>query len=906
MLAGRQFRRAVGLLNPGVAGWLFILFFIILFAIIAPIAFRIGKLFVRPIFWLYESSNYSVGLSLTGSVIPAIVTIILAWLLHKRRRRVVPAIMASKWFWFFVIIYVVIITALPMISPTAAAVLLSLNTPMMIAAPLIFITAFGLAHEIRRDDYWIATEAYIALFIPLVLSDSTTALMAGVATETVHLFTKASLVIGGYGAMDGLILIPLEAAITALITVVAVRHLDVLKIVFKNALVDIGLSVLIFTGVLLGLRLIPYNLAGPIFGAAITLFATGLYSATNYLSSTTTLSHELDVECWSYDCRNGRISALIENRGRVVVRDAKGVVTVSAVTPASKTFFLRDFLTDRSFCRHGFMLVNEINPHIIGEPLPWALPEKPVYKLLGRNIGQGTIIRKYLNAMRELISLPFNVNPDQAVNELKGALVPMPTTYEHITSISPGQRNRLLIFNYDILCDGCVVRVVSEYGDPGPNDLALRPERVCLWLEPGIKYELGVVVHGEGLRDTLGFTLHVTCDWLYAVSNAVHAGGFISESAFKGVLRESLTKDEESIVEKAGKVRARVFELDPSSTKDLGEYLGIAREFGHLWGSLLRQYKTPDREVDAYRLGEVFGVLYEYLVYLVLSGRWGEFFELWERLNNYGCVVDDDCIMTRLLLNLITDEKFKVEYGNRFRSKASLDINVEDLYKALERSIPREYRPALRIALEQPYLTEPHPMCRRIEQDCNEVCSGNKECECIKASLIACNDQSTINKVKSIFRENFKKYCEQIHGGECLGESKLLEFIESLNGPAIAQLYVKVPSRVRFTLMLYALARGVQAKESGDAAKAEFYVNLAAAHALIGSMEFGSARRPRLSLVPGLSTLFYHARQMINPDKVGTPGYKLALLRLYHYNVQASVMGCTDPWHEETTRGFIY
>jgi len=532
--------------------------------------------------------------------------------------------------------------------------------------------------------------------------------------------------------------------------------------------------------------------------------------------------------------------------------------------------------------------------------------------------------------MRELIPLPFNVNPDQAVNELKGALVPMPTTYEHITSISPGQRNRLLIFNYDILCDGCVVKIVSEHGDPSPNDLALRPERVCLWLEPGIKYELGVVVHGEGLRDTLGFALHVTCDWLYAVSNAVHAGRFISESAFKDVLKESLTKDEESIAEKADKVRAKVFKLDPSSTKDLGEYLGIAREFGHLWDSLLRRYKTPDREVDAYRLGEVFGVLYEYLVYLVLSGRWGEFFGLWERLINYGCVVDDNCIMTRLLLNLITDEKFKVEYNNRFYNivklifkvysdeflnRVNLKIHAEDLYKALDRSIPREYRPALRIALEkleqqpeQSYPTEPHPMCGRIEQDCNEVCSGNKECEneCERASLIACNNQSTINEVKSAFVENFKKYCEQIHGGECQGEEGLLKFIESLDGPAIAQLYVKVPSRVRFTLMLYALARGVQAKESGDAAKAIFYVNLAAAHALIGSLEFGSARRPRLSKVPSLSTLFYHARLMINPDKIGTPGYKLALLRLYHYNVQVSVMGCTDLWHEETTRTFFY
>jgi hypothetical protein len=219
MLAGRQFRRAVGFLNPGVAGWLFILFFIILFAIIVPIALRIGKLFVEPILWLYESRGYSVGFSLIGSIIPAIVAAALAWSLRRRGRRVVPAVMASAWFWAFAITYVAFLgVALPVMSPIAAAVMLSLNTPMMIAAPLIFITAFGLAREIRRDDYWVAAEAYIALFIPLALSDSTTAVMAGVAAEIVHILTKASLIIGGYGITDGLILIPIEAAIAALIT----------------------------------------------------------------------------------------------------------------------------------------------------------------------------------------------------------------------------------------------------------------------------------------------------------------------------------------------------------------------------------------------------------------------------------------------------------------------------------------------------------------------------------------------------------------------------------------------------------------------------------------------------------------------------------------------------------------
>jgi hypothetical protein len=238
MLTGGRvgwFRRVGKFLNPGIAGLLFILFFFVLYFILSLIPLRIGKLFVEPILWLYESRNYSVSLSLTGLIIPAIVAIALAGLLHKRRHRAIPTIMANKWFWAFVIIYVVIITALPLTLPAAASVLLSLNlAALILAAPLIIIAIFDLARDVNEGGYWVAAEAYIALFISLILSDSITALMAGIATETMHLFTKASLVIGGYGIMDGLILIPLEAATAALITVVAVRHLDALKVVFKR------------------------------------------------------------------------------------------------------------------------------------------------------------------------------------------------------------------------------------------------------------------------------------------------------------------------------------------------------------------------------------------------------------------------------------------------------------------------------------------------------------------------------------------------------------------------------------------------------------------------------------------------------------------------------------------------
>ena len=135
-----------------------------------------------------------------------------------------PAVMANEWFWVFVIIYVVIITALPVMSPTATAVLLSLNTPMTLAAPLIFIAVLGLARDVDEGDYWVTAGAYVALFISLLLSDLATAVMAGVAAEITHLFTKASLIIGGYGVMDGLVLIPTEAATAALITIAVMRR----------------------------------------------------------------------------------------------------------------------------------------------------------------------------------------------------------------------------------------------------------------------------------------------------------------------------------------------------------------------------------------------------------------------------------------------------------------------------------------------------------------------------------------------------------------------------------------------------------------------------------------------------------------------------------------------------------
>jgi hypothetical protein len=95
---------------------------------------------------------------------------------------------------------------------------------MILAAPLIFIVTFNLAYEVERGNYWVAAEAYVTLFTSLLIPDLATAIMAGVATEIAQLFTKASFVIGGYGATDGLVLIPTEAAIAALITTAMIKR----------------------------------------------------------------------------------------------------------------------------------------------------------------------------------------------------------------------------------------------------------------------------------------------------------------------------------------------------------------------------------------------------------------------------------------------------------------------------------------------------------------------------------------------------------------------------------------------------------------------------------------------------------------------------------------------------------
>jgi hypothetical protein len=124
----------------------------------------------------------------------------------------------------FAVIYVIIAIIIPTTSLEVTIALLSNNAPMAFAILLIFTIVLDVTHKVERGNYWIAIEAYIALFTSLLLFDLVTVLLASVATEVGHLFTRASFIIGGCGILDGLVLIPTEAVMAALIAAAITRR----------------------------------------------------------------------------------------------------------------------------------------------------------------------------------------------------------------------------------------------------------------------------------------------------------------------------------------------------------------------------------------------------------------------------------------------------------------------------------------------------------------------------------------------------------------------------------------------------------------------------------------------------------------------------------------------------------
>jgi len=513
--------------------------------------------------------------------------------------------------------------------------------------------------------------------------------------------------------------------------------MNILKVVFKNALVDIGLSVLLFTGVLLGLRLLLYNLAGPVFGAAITLFATGLYSVTNYLSSTTTLSHELDVECWSSDnCRSGRISALVKNEGKVVVRDAKGVASIAVVRGSNREQSLKGLLI-RNACEDRGMLVNEVNPHVIGEALAWGLPETTYWSTFKTD------------------NQPVNAN------------------YAHITSISPGQRSRLLIFDYgyDWWSDTYVIKVYSEYGGLGPNDPVKRTYRACLLLDDSTKYEFEITIHGEGLREPLGFKMSVVKDKLDALVRSDEIARLGGEDVVMDVLKEFKEDGDEGFIDRYWCIRTKIL-----GVKSLDEYKSVAKELESLWNEI--RNKLGSR---APYFGIVTGILNSYLVYLATINEQKRVSELFEENKETLEQEIESNVLTKLMLRLFKIEEIKIETKELIEilEKRRIYVPIPSDYSYIH--IDKYYAPAVKFLFG---------VYKSKDEALNE-CNGNNLCKRIVEA--ASGDIEALNELKS---DKDRQSSEN---------KELGQLLSNLKAKSLILTYLPSTPYARFALMIYGL-----------------------------------------------------------------------------------------------------
>ena len=264
-----------------------------------------------------------------------------------------------------------------------------------------------------------------------------------------------------------------------------------LPMILMGTSILIVLYVLLHKGVVISDKVL-----GSALGTSASLIAVGLNDLGIYLRSTTTLKADIDLEVF-HQVRSGklhldqgsrissikylvcRVSALIYNKGIVMVDNAKATVEVKE--PSAQV--LRTMLVPKEgsdckkHCPYGAdcssqrgsrtYLVDIVNPRIKGELLPWACPDKPVPR-------------------------------------------PGSADLVHITSISPGQSAKLLLFEFiPVKNDRFLVRIFSEYGAPGPNDIYPRHFRACLFVGKNDVLKLKITVAGKNLKCPLQFYLTI-------------------------------------------------------------------------------------------------------------------------------------------------------------------------------------------------------------------------------------------------------------------------------------------------------------------------------------------------------------------------------------------------------------
>jgi len=587
-----------------------------------------------------------------------------------------------------------------------------------------------------------------------------------------------------------------------------------------------------------------YTIMGPVLGSAVTLFAIGLSDLAQYYSSTTTLDHELDVECWSGDCRSGRISALIKNEGGVTVRDAKGVVSINGGQN------LKGLLAHRRYCKFGVMYVNEHYPHVNGDALPWALPDKPTLRLLGSGTMRSGVVKAIggnveaaLNIINNIINkMPILEIDSKSVrriveNGIKGnrsIIIPIVAPQEHLTSISPGQRNRLLIFNYDYnrreTGDEYVVRVLSENGD---SRLSL--DRICLRLNDEIKYIFEVTIHGEGLRKPYSFKMFIIKDKLNALVKSIEIAGLSSVDVTMDVLKEFKNDGNKSLIDRYWRIRTGIL-----NAKNLDEYRSVARELKSLWNEV--RNKLGSR---APYFGIATGILNSHLVYLAAVNKQDKVAELLKEGSEALKLEIESNVLTRLMLRLLGIKEVNVDVGRvieLFEKYEKLSIRVKHSYR---------YVPALRLLLGE-YRSEAEAL-----NACNDEKYGGGNQECVRA-VKAINNPKALDELKNM---------NVFTASEVSGDSELRQYLSELDARSLILAYPPKTPQTRLTLILHELGK----LDKGGLKHVE-------ALAFVGHR---MVKKPEQ-----VKDLFHEVYEACRSNcSINNEKLKLALLKLYHYYI---------------------
>jgi hypothetical protein len=197
-----------------VRGYLFLYIFLLLFLGVASLIH--GAVLTYPVVWVFNGGGYQVGVSVVGGIIPIIICIVLDIVLLVREGRVYPRVFGDL-LPVFVIVYLLIGFILPMLAPGATMLILDKNAGLLLSIPIFITAVMSVATEVRANYYMLAGRAFVTIFTALLITDITTAIIGYVSTCWLRLYISATLIIGGYGILDGLVVIPIESAIAVLV-----------------------------------------------------------------------------------------------------------------------------------------------------------------------------------------------------------------------------------------------------------------------------------------------------------------------------------------------------------------------------------------------------------------------------------------------------------------------------------------------------------------------------------------------------------------------------------------------------------------------------------------------------------------------------------------------------------------